>query len=62
MAANERRNDVRWAFEKTWATSREETSHIEVCPWIAVSDTLAACVYKFTSSGMVDGRPFVATG
>jgi ketosteroid isomerase-like protein len=55
-------DDVRQAFEQTWATIREETYRIGDARWIAVSDTVAVCVYRFTSSGMVDGHPFAASG
>lgn len=53
---------VRDAFEATWATIRDETYRIEDVRWIAVSDTVAACIYRFRSQGTVDGRPFSATG
>ncbi|MGH8980159.1 MAG: YybH family protein [Acidimicrobiales bacterium] len=54
--------EVQRAFEETWATIREETYRIEGTRWIAVSDTVAVCVYRFSSSGIVDGHPFASTG
>jgi|SRR5579863_3216460 ketosteroid isomerase-like protein len=53
---------VRGAFEDTWETIQDETYRIEDPRWIAVSDTVAVCIYRFTSNGSVDGRPFSATG
>jgi ketosteroid isomerase-like protein len=53
---------IRHAFERTWATIRDETYRLEDVRWIAVSDTVATCVYRFRSEGTVDGQPFFAIG
>lgn len=53
---------VRRAFETTWATIRNEQYRIEDVRWVALSETVAACIYRFRSEGLVDGRPFSATG
>jgi ketosteroid isomerase-like protein len=55
-------DDVRRAFERTWGRIREETYRIHDVRWIAVSEAVAVCVYRFTSSGLVTGVPLVATG
>ena len=55
-------DEIREAFEATWETIRGETYQIEDLRWIAVSETVAVCVYRFRSQGSIDGRPFAATG
>lgn len=53
---------VREAFAATWDAIRDETYTIEDLRWIAVSEAIAVCVYRFRSEGSTGGRPFVATG
>jgi ketosteroid isomerase-like protein len=53
---------VRRAFEATWDAIHDEVYRIEDVRWIAVSETVAVCIYRFVSSGLVDGRPFSASG
>lgn len=55
-------DEVRRGFERTWATIRTETYRIEDCRWVAESDTVAVCVYRFRSRGVVDGQRVEATG
>lgn len=55
-------DEVRRGFERTWEAIRTETYSIEDCRWLAESDTVAVCVYRFRSRGLIDGRPVEATG
>lgn len=53
---------IREAFERTWQTIRDETYVLSNVKWIAVSESVAVCIYDFRSRGVVSGRPFAASG
>jgi ketosteroid isomerase-like protein len=49
-------DEARRAFEKTWSTIREEVYSISDVKWIAESDSVAVCTYRFSWSGLVNGE------
>lgn len=53
---------IKAAFEKTWNTIKDEKYRLTNIRWMGVSDNLAVCIYDFHSQGIVDGRPFTASG
>lgn len=55
-------DEVRRAFEATWAVIRDETYRIEGVRWLALSGSVAVCAYRFSSHGTVNGEPFSASG
>lgn len=46
---------IRKAFESAWDTVKNEVYTITNVRWLAVSDTVAVCVYDFTWKGEIDG-------
>ena len=53
---------IRDAFERTWASLREETYWLEDRHWIAVGDAVAACTYRFGWRATIDGEPAFGAG
>lgn len=51
------KDELRAAFERTWATIRDEDYRIEDICWLACDERIAVCMYRFRWSGMVDGQP-----
>ncbi len=49
--------EIRAAIERTFATILDEVYEIRDLEWVAVTDDLAVCRYRFFWKGMVDGRP-----
>ena len=50
-------DDLRAAFEHTWATIRDEDYRIEDLHWLACDERIAVCVYRFHWRGVVHGQP-----
>lgn len=50
-------DDLRAAFERTWATIRDEDYRIEDLRWLACDERIAVCVYRFHWRGVVNGQP-----
>lgn len=50
------RRAIRGAFVETWSTIKDETYSLADIKWLGVSETVAVCVYDFTSDGIVNGR------
>lgn len=46
---------IREAFEKTWATVKNEVYKIVNVRWVAESDSVAVCIYEFQWRGEIDG-------
>jgi ketosteroid isomerase-like protein len=53
---------IRTAIEGTFATIVDEVYEIRDLEWIAVTDELAACRYRFSWHGIIDGRPASGEG
>lgn len=53
---------IRSAIERTFATISDEVYRIEDLEWIAVSAEFAACRYRFSWNGVIDGRPAAGSG
>lgn len=49
-------DEIRAAIERTFATIQDETYRITDVEWVAVSDELAVCTYRFSWHGLVDGH------
>jgi ketosteroid isomerase-like protein len=49
-------DEIRAAVERTFATILDEVYTIENLDWVAVSDDLAVCRYRFRWTGVVDGK------
>lgn len=49
------RENIRKAFEDTWKRIQNETYVIKNVQWIAMSDSIAACIYEFHWKGLIDG-------
>jgi ketosteroid isomerase-like protein len=47
---------VRGAIERTFTTILDEVYRIEDLEWVAVTDDLAVCRYRFCWTGTVDGE------
>lgn len=56
------REELRRAFEDTWATIRDETYRIEDLRWLARDERIAACVYRFRWRGLVGGQEREGSG
>lgn len=56
------KEELRAAFERTWATIRDEDCRIEDLRWLTCDKRIAVCVYRFRWSGMVDGQPREGVG
>jgi ketosteroid isomerase-like protein len=53
---------VEQAIEHNFDTITNETYRIENLRWIARSDEVAVCVYRFSWSGLVGGQPVGGSG
>ena len=47
---------LRAAFDRTWATIRDEDYRIEDVHWVASGERIAVCVYHFRWRGVVNGQ------
>ena len=50
------------ALERNFASIRDETYRIEEMHWLTRSDQVAACVYEFNWTGVIDGLPASGRG
>jgi ketosteroid isomerase-like protein len=55
-------NAIQAAIERTFATILDEVYEITDLKWVAVTDDLAVCRYRFRWSGVVDGKPASGQG
>lgn len=56
-------DQVRGAFESTWALNPEEESYVlEDVEWLAESPDVAVCTYGFRWEGLLHGRRFRSLG
>jgi ketosteroid isomerase-like protein len=53
---------IKEALRKTWETIQDETYSIDKPHWVAMSETLAACVYTYHWRGIIEGKPAKGTG
>jgi len=53
---------IRGAIERTFTTILDEVYRIEDLEWVAVTDNLAVCRYRFRWTGTVDGEPASGQG
>ncbi|WP_436533129.1 YybH family protein [Actinoplanes sp. HUAS TT8] len=53
---------IKAAIERTFAAIQDEVYEIHDLEWIAVTDDLAVCRYRFRWSGRVDGKPAAGRG
>ena len=53
---------IKQAFEDTWSKIKDEAYTISNAQWIASSDTVAVCVYDFTSDGVVENKRRIYKG
>ena len=49
-------DQIRGAFEKTWTAIQDERYALEDVNWIAASDEVAVCVYRFRWQGHAGGQ------
>jgi ketosteroid isomerase-like protein len=49
-------DQIRGAFEKTWSAIKDEQYAIDDVSWIAVSEGVAVCLYRFHWKGYVNGQ------
>jgi ketosteroid isomerase-like protein len=50
------REEIAGALERTFAAIQGEVYEIRELEWLAVSDDVAACRYRFSWRGVVDGQ------
>ena len=50
------REEIAGAFERTFATIRDEVYELRELEWFALADEVAACRYRFSWQGVVDGQ------
>lgn len=50
------------AFRKTFQTIQDETYIIDDLQWLVVADDVAACIYKFSWKGVVNGQEMSGGG
>jgi uncharacterized protein (TIGR02246 family) len=50
------REEIAGALERTFATIQDEVYEIREVEWFAVTDEVAACRYRFSWRGVVDGQ------
>ena len=55
-------DQIRKAFEKTWAMIKEEVYWLEDVEWIAESETAAVCTYTFNWKGKIEEKPCEGKG
>lgn len=48
--------EIRRAFEETWAHIQKEKYTISDVSWLFANETEAVCTYHFCSDGIVDGK------
>jgi ketosteroid isomerase-like protein len=53
---------IRGAIERTFTTILDEVYRIEDLEWVAITDGLAVCRYRFCWTGTVDGEPASGQG
>jgi uncharacterized protein (TIGR02246 family) len=51
------REEIAGALERTFAAIQDEVYEIRELEWVALTEELAACRYRFCWQGVVDGRP-----
>jgi len=56
------REEIAGALERTFATIDDEVYEIRELEWLALSDELAVCRYRFFWRGVVDGQPSSGRG
>ncbi len=57
-----RTENLRAAFEHTWAAIHDEDYRIEDNRWLACDERIAVCVYHFRWRGIVNGQPSEGLG
>jgi ketosteroid isomerase-like protein len=53
---------IRAAIQRTFAAILDETYEIKDLEWVAITDDLAACRYRFSWKGVVEGKPASGQG
>lgn len=53
---------IRRAYERNFATIKNETYRVENVRWLVETEDCAAYMFDFTWTGMVDGRPASGSG
>ena len=48
---------IKQVLVSNFASIQDETYRLDNVRWVASSDSVAACVYEFNWSGVIDGRP-----
>ena len=56
------REEIAGALERTFAAIQNELYEIRELEWFAANDELAACRYRFSWRGLVDGQPSSGRG
>jgi ketosteroid isomerase-like protein len=56
------RPEIAGALERTFAAIDDEVYEIRELEWFALTDELAACRYRFSWRGVVDGQPSSGRG
>lgn len=56
------KTSVKTAFERTFQLIKDEVYSISDVQWLERSDTLAVCIYTFSWSGIIDGKPERGSG
>jgi ADP-ribose pyrophosphatase YjhB (NUDIX family) len=56
------REEIAGALERTFATIQNEVYEIRELEWVAANDKFAACRYRFSWRGVVDGQPSSGLG
>jgi ADP-ribose pyrophosphatase YjhB (NUDIX family) len=56
------REEIAGALARTFATIRGEVYEIRELEWVATTDEFAACRYRFSWRGVVDGQPSSGRG
>jgi uncharacterized protein (TIGR02246 family) len=55
-------DQIRLAFDETWAALKDETYWLDEQRWIAEGDTAAACTYRFNWTATINGQPASGSG
>lgn len=53
---------IRNAFEQAWKKLHSDTYRLDDVIWIAVTDQVASCVYRFSWKAVIDGEPGTCSG
>jgi ketosteroid isomerase-like protein len=56
------REEIAGALERTFAAIQDEVYEITELEWVALTNELAACRYRFCWRGVVDGEPRTGRG